>query len=83
MQRPPLTDRAALARHRARSDPGALFAHAIARASVEERLSEVNRTFTRPAVITGHPGAWGDSTPTNGWWRTMGPWPWSAARTTS
>ena len=63
MQRPPLTDRAALGRHRARAHEDALFAHRLARASVEERLAEVNRTFTAPALVTGHPAAWADMLP--------------------
>lgn len=68
MQRPSLTDRAALGRQRARAAraegaQGALFAHRLARASVEERLSEVNRTFTAPGIVTGHPGAWSDLLP--------------------
>ena len=63
MQRPPLTDRAALARARARARPDALFAHRLARASIEERLSEVNRRFTAPALVTGHRAAWADMLP--------------------
>lgn len=81
MQRPPLTDRAALERFRARAlgrtdlararedatcvraDRGAFFVHRLARASVLERLNEVNRTFTNPAIVTGHAEMWGDSLP--------------------
>ncbi len=53
-----LTDRAALIRHRerARSRPGhaeALFLHHLALSDLQERLSEVNRRFTAPAVVTG------------------------------
>ena len=58
-----LVDRAALAAHRARarrSGADALFLHREARASLEERLTEVNRTFTAPAIVTGHPEIWGD-----------------------
>lgn len=58
MQRPRLTDRAALGRARARAQPDALFAHRLARTSIKERLDEVNRAFTAPAVVTGHPAAW-------------------------
>ena len=54
----PLTDRAALAAHRARATPDALFLHRLATDAVEERLSEVNRAFTAPAVVTGFPDAW-------------------------
>ncbi len=56
---PRLTDRPALLRARARAARApALFLHAEAAAEVQERLSEVNRTFTRPAVVTGWPAAW-------------------------
>lgn len=59
-QPPALTDLAALARHRARARalPGhhdALFLHRLALADLEERLNEVNRRFTLPAVVTGFP----------------------------
>jgi SAM-dependent methyltransferase len=62
---PPLTDRAALALHRARArrhqdHDDALFLHRIARADIEERLNEVNRRFTSPAVVTGFPEIWAD-----------------------
>lgn len=61
MTQPPLlTDRTALARHRARARtlPGhdeALFLHRLALADLEERLSEVNKRFTTPAVVTALP----------------------------
>ncbi len=60
MQTPILTDRAALTRHRARATADALFLHAEVRAEAEERLTEVNRTFTAPAVVTGFPALWQD-----------------------
>ena len=60
MQTPILTDRAALTRHRARATADALFLHAEVRAEVEERLAEVNRTLTAPAVVTGFPALWQD-----------------------
>lgn len=65
---PPLTDIVALARQRdrARRLPGhdaAMFAHHLALADVQERLVEVNRTFTAPAVITGFPEIWRDLAP--------------------
>lgn len=48
-----LTDRAQLARQRARAARApALFLHEAAADDVQQRLSEVNRAFTRPAVIT-------------------------------
>lgn len=63
-QPPDLTDRKALVRHRARAItlPGhhdALFLHRLALSDVEERLSEVNRTFTTRAVVTGTPQIFG------------------------
>jgi SAM-dependent methyltransferase len=59
-QPPTLTDRAALSRHRdrARALPGhdeALFLHRLALADLEERLAEVNKTFTARAVVTAFP----------------------------
>jgi SAM-dependent methyltransferase len=62
---PPLTDRAALERHRARAarrpdHAEALFLHRIARSDIDERLNEVNRTFTSPAVVTAFPEIWAD-----------------------
>lgn len=35
-----------------------MFLHAIARDELHHRLDEVNRVFTRPAVVTGHPDYW-------------------------
>ncbi|WP_245848228.1 methyltransferase domain-containing protein [Octadecabacter ascidiaceicola] len=62
MDMPPrLTDRAALARNRARAD--VLFLQAASADDVHERLIEVNRTFTAPAVVTGFPEAWTDWMP--------------------
>lgn len=59
-QSPVLTDRAALARHRARArrmdgHDEALFLHRLSFADLEERLTEVNRRFTAPAVVTAFP----------------------------
>ena len=65
MKAPPtLTDRPALdrARARARRAP-ALFLHQEAVAEVQERLIEVNRTFTTPAVVTPFPEVWADVLP--------------------
>lgn len=53
---PQITDRAALARNRARATE--FFLQEEARAEVQERLSEVNRRFTSPAVVTPFPGVW-------------------------
>ena len=64
MTAPPiLTDRLALARqrNRARSLPGHAaeqFLHRLALTDVQERLIEVNRTFTAPAVVSGFPEIW-------------------------
>jgi SAM-dependent methyltransferase len=62
MTNPPrLTDRTALFRNRARAD--AMFLQAAAADDVHERLIEVNRTFTSPAVVTGFPAAWSEWMP--------------------
>ena len=62
---PKLTDRAALVRNRARAlARGAeLFLHEDAAAEAEERLGEVNKTFTTPAVVTAFPGPWREILP--------------------
>lgn len=56
----PLFDRPALdrARARARRAGPACFLHDEARREIEERLSLVNKSFTRPAIVTGWPDAW-------------------------
>ncbi len=61
---PPLSDRPALLAHRARAHrlaghDGALFLHRAAISDLQERLAEVNRTFTAPAIVTGFPDLWG------------------------
>lgn len=57
MDTPPrFTDRAALKRNRARAT--ALFLQEAAADDVQERLIEVNRTFTAPAIVTGFPEFW-------------------------
>ncbi len=59
MTAPPiLFDRSAILRNRSRIHPEALFLHEAAADEINERLNEVNRTFTAPAVITGVPGPW-------------------------
>lgn len=59
MTPPPLTDREALLRHRARAARApALFLHEMVRDEVEDRLNEVNRSFTSPAIVTGWPEVW-------------------------
>ena len=61
--RPALTDRSALARRRARARGGAWFLHEAAAREVEERLADVKRSFTAPAIVTGHPKLWRDVVP--------------------
>jgi SAM-dependent methyltransferase len=63
MSHPLLTDRAALDLHRARADASAWFLHEEARDEIEERLKDVNRRFTAPAIVTGHADLWGDLVP--------------------
>lgn len=60
MEKPPvLTDTVALARHRSRARRApALFLHEDAAAELQERLLEVNRTFTAPAIVTDFPDPW-------------------------
>lgn len=53
---PQLTDRPALIRNRARAT--AFFLQEEAVAEVQDRLQEVNRTFTDTAVVTGFPQLW-------------------------
>jgi SAM-dependent methyltransferase len=67
-QPPDLTDRKALLSHRARAAalPGhdaAMFLHRLSLTDLQERLSEVNRTFTAPAVVSGFPDLWQDLLP--------------------
>lgn len=61
---PRLTDRAALARHRARAaaDP-VTWMHDLVRDEVEDRLAGINRSFTAPAVVTGATGFWAAAFP--------------------
>lgn len=62
MDTPPrLTDRTALTRNRAAADVA--FLQAASADDVQERLQEVNRTFTAPAVVTGFPALWADWMP--------------------
>ena len=59
-----LVDRTALRRNRRRAarDP-ALFLHEAVAAEAEERLNEVNRSFTAPAVVTPWSEVWRDRLP--------------------
>ncbi len=63
MSQAPLTDRPALGLHRARADGTAWFLHEAAVDEVQERLKDVNRTFTEAAVVTAHPGLWRTAVP--------------------
>ena len=58
-----LTDRTALAARRARADGTAWFLFEEAADEVQERLRDVNRTFTAPAVVSGRPDLWGGVVP--------------------
>lgn len=58
MTPPLLTDRKALSLHRTRAS--ALFLQEEVVLEVHERLTEVNRTFTAPMVVTGFPALWPD-----------------------
>jgi hypothetical protein len=56
-------DAEALSRHRARAQVSmgasdADFLHRIAADEIEERLRDVNRTFTTPAIVTPFPALW-------------------------
>ena len=55
-----LTDRTTLARYRARARRQGMadFLHEIARSEVEDRLAQINRTFTDPVIVTGWPELW-------------------------
>ena len=59
----PLTDRAALARNRARANPEMLYLHHNAVQDVQDRLAMVNRRFTSPAIVTPFPEIWADGVP--------------------
>lgn len=56
-----LTDRIALARNRARAT--AFFLQDESIAELQERLIEVNRRFTTPAIVTGFPALWEKTLP--------------------
>lgn len=54
----PMTDSRALALHRIKSIPEALFLHEAAADEVQDRLTMVNRRFNSMALITGFPDFW-------------------------
>lgn len=57
-QPPDLTDRRSLDLHRARADGSAWFLHEEALDEIQERLRDVNRRFTSPAIVTSQPALW-------------------------
>ncbi len=63
--RPALTDRRALLRQRDRAIRQGFvdILHRLAVDEIQDRLSEVNRTFIAPAVVTGFPDFWAESFP--------------------
>ncbi len=62
--RPVLVDQTALTLHRARARlDKAGFLHDEARLELQERLLDVNRTFTRPALVTPFREYWADFLP--------------------
>jgi hypothetical protein len=65
MQTPPLLfDRMALGLHRARATRApVLFLRQAIALEVQERLNEVNRTFTTPAIVTAWPQVWDEILP--------------------
>lgn len=62
---PPLTDRRALLRQRARAQAGspAMFLHEAALNDVQDRLAMVNKSFTAPGIVTGWPEFWAAAFP--------------------
>ena len=61
---PLLFDRSALTAHRARARDDALFLHRAALDEVQDRLTLVNRAFTRIAIVSPFPAIWRDAFPT-------------------
>ena len=61
--RKPLIDMSALGHRLRRIQPDALFLHWEAAREVQEKLRDVNRAFTSPAIITAHPEPWSDAFP--------------------
>ena len=60
---PILTDLTQLARARARATDEGMFLQREAALEVQDRLTEVNRRFTKPAVVTGFPEIWAEIFP--------------------
>lgn len=64
-RRPTLTDRPALLRQRDRAIRQGFVdvLHRLAADEIQDRLAEVKRTFTAPALVTGFPDLWAESFP--------------------
>lgn len=63
-QHPRLTDASALAARRRRAErQSARFLHDVAMDELQERLKDVNRTFTDPAIVTDFPKIWDELLP--------------------
>ncbi|MCV6825578.1 MULTISPECIES: methyltransferase domain-containing protein [Halocynthiibacter] len=62
-QPPELTERKALELHRARAQHDALFLQLDTADEIQERLTEVNRRFTNPAIVTAFPEIWRECFP--------------------
>lgn len=60
---PKLTDRTQLLRNRNRAHRDAMFLHDEAIFEIKDRLKEVNRRFTKQAIVTGFPKIWEKSFP--------------------
>lgn len=58
-----ITDPNRLSCMRARARPDGMFLQQEAAQEMKDRLSEVNRTFTSPAIVTGFPDLWRQSFP--------------------
>ncbi|MCZ0962902.1 SAM-dependent methyltransferase [Paracoccus benzoatiresistens] len=63
--RPALTDRSALLRQRDRAIRQGFVdvLHRLAADEIQDRLSDINRRFTAPAVVTGFPALWSEFFP--------------------
>jgi SAM-dependent methyltransferase len=59
----PLFDRTVLPQRRRRVRPGAAFLHEAARDDLQLRLTEINRTFHKVAIVSGMPETWVNAWP--------------------
>ena len=60
---PTMTDILTLARHRARATDKGMFLHQTAADEIHDRLEMVNKSFTKPLVVTGFPVFWAAQLP--------------------